>query len=307
MKPIARAKQDKAEQDKALDPATELAVLRRQLARERVRRVAAEDIGERATAELFDMVKKLQATQQRQQETMRRLEELDLAKDAFISNVSHELRTPLTSIAGYLELISDGALGDITQEMTEGISVVNRNAERLRVLVEDLLALSALDSRGFALNRFPLELDGVIHECKHSLEPTLRNRSLTIEMKVPPGLRVLADPTQIERIVLNLLTNAVKFTPDGGRVTLEAECVAEEVVITVSDTGIGVPEAEQELLFNRFFRSSLATTAEIQGAGLGLALTKALVDQHDGTITISSLQGAGTTVVVTLPSATNGG
>ena len=298
MKPAARP-----ESWSALDPTTELGVLRRQLARERVRRVAAENIGEKATADLFEMVQQLQATQQRQRETMRRLEELDLAKDAFISNVSHELRTPLTSIAGYLELITDGALGQITTEMMDGILVVNRNAERLRSLVEDLLALSALDSRGFALNRFPLELDSVLRECERSLEPALRNRTLTLELNVPPGLRVHADPTQIERIVLNLLTNAVKFTPDGGRVTLEATEGADEVVITVSDTGIGIPEAEQGMLFNRFFRSSLATTAEIQGAGLGLALTKALVDQHAGTITISSLEGVGTTVVVTLPSA----
>ncbi|MGH3361003.1 MAG: sensor histidine kinase, partial [Nocardioides sp.] len=250
----------------------------------------------------FELVQKLQSDQEHQLASMRRLEEVDLAKDAFISNVSHELRTPLTSIAGYLELITDGSFGRITEEVVEGLAVIRRNTERLRALVEDLLALSALDSRGFALNRFPLELAGVLQECEQSLEPTLRNRTLAVEMNVAPGVRVHADPTQIERIVLNLLSNAVKFTPDGGRVTLDAELQSDDVVITVSDTGIGIPEDEQGMVFDRFYRSSLATAEEVQGTGLGLALTKALVNQHAGTITISSIEGAGTTVVVTLPS-----
>lgn len=287
--------------DDQLDPAAEVASLRRQLERERTRRIAAENIGEQTTADLFDTVQKLRAAQERQDESMRRLEELDHAKDAFISNVSHELRTPLTSIAGYLELIADGALGNITQEMLSGIAVINRNAERLRALVEDLLTLSTLDSSDLALNRFPLELAAVLDECRASLEPLLADRKLTVELTSTTGLHVLADPSQIERILLNVLSNAVKFTPDGGRVTLDARPHGSDVVLTVTDTGIGIPEDEQEMLFTRFFRSSLATTEEIQGTGLGLALTKALVDQHAGSITVSSIEGAGTTVVLTLP------
>ena len=244
---------------------------------------------------------------EQQRESMRRLQELDRAKDAFISNVSHELRTPLTSISGYLELISEGDLGPLSRGMGQAIDVVSRNTVRLRVLVEDLLTLSAYDSSGVRLERTTVDVTGLLHECHGALLPTLTRRRLDVELDPAPDLRsIRADRTQLERIVLNLLSNAVKFTEDGGRVRVTAGNSPSGVVLTVSDTGIGIPADEQERIFSRFFRSSLSMTAEIQGTGLGLALTKTLVEQHGGTITVDSTEGVGTTVTVLLPAGADG-
>jgi signal transduction histidine kinase len=241
---------------------------------------------------------------EQQQQNMLRLEDLDRTKDAFISNVSHELRTPLTSISGYLELIEDGALGPLTDEARHAIDVIGRNAGRLRSLVEDLLTLSAYDTSGLTLERRPVDLWRVVENCHGALLSTLARRSLQIELRPSPGIPdVHADRTQLERVVLNLLTNAVKFTPDGGRVTVAVEQTGDEVALHVSDTGIGIPDEEQDQVFSRFFRSSLSMASEIQGTGLGLALTRAVVEEHGGRVEVSSAVGRGTSVQVTLPVA----
>jgi signal transduction histidine kinase len=253
--------------------------------------------------ELGALVLQVSAYEQ-QQQNMARREDLDRSKDAFISNVSHELRTPLTSISGYLELIEDGALGPLSDEARHAIDVIGRNADRLRSLVEDLLTLSAYDTAGIALDRGPVDLWRVVEDCHGALLPTLAGRTLQIELRPSSApTDVDADRTQLERVVLNLLTNAVKFTPDGGCVTVEAEQAGDEVALTVSDTGIGIPREEQDRVFSRFFRSSLSMASEIQGTGLGLALTRALVEEHGGSVEISSEEDRGTTVRVRLPAA----
>ena len=234
--------------------------------------------------------------------SMRRLRELDRAKDAFISNVSHELRTPLTSISGYVELISDGELGELSPGLAQAVDVIGRNTGRLRSLVEDLLTLSAYDASEVRLDRTNLDLAALLSECHGALVPLLVRRELDVRVQPAPDLRrIEADRTQLERVVLNLMSNAVKFTPDGGRVLVRAENAGENVVVTVEDSGIGIPADEQERLFSRFFRSSLSMSAEIQGTGLGLALTKTLVEQHGGSVSLTSAEGVGTTVTVRLP------
>lgn len=246
-------------------------------------------------------VLQVQAFEQ-QHESMRRLRELDRAKDAFISNVSHELRTPLTSISGYLELISDGELGELNPGLAQAVDVIGRNTGRLRSLVEDLLTLSAYDTSEVRLDRTNLDLAALLSECHGALVPLLVRRELDVRVLPAPDLRrIEADRTQLERVVLNLMSNAVKFTPDGGRVLVRAENAGEDVVVTVEDSGIGIPADEQERLFSRFFRSSLSMSAEIQGTGLGLALTKTLVEQHGGSVALTSTEGVGTTVTVRLP------
>jgi signal transduction histidine kinase len=253
--------------------------------------------------ELGALLLQVSAYEQQQQNVLRR-DDLDRSKDAFISNVSHELRTPLTSISGYLELIEDGALGPLTDEARHAIDVIGRNAGRLRSLVEDLLTLSTYDTSGLVLDRRPVDLWRLVEDCHGALLPTLARRNLQIELRPSTGLpHVDADPTQIERVVLNLLTNAVKFTPDGGCVTVSVGHTDGTVALTVGDTGIGIPREEQDLLFSRFFRSSLSMASETQGTGLGLALTRALVEAHGGCVDLSSIEGKGTTVRVTLPVA----
>jgi signal transduction histidine kinase len=241
---------------------------------------------------------------EQQRESVRRLEELDRAKDAFISTVSHELRTPLTSIVGYLEMMSEGGMGALDDDVAQGIGIIQRNVGRLRSLVEDLLALSAYDAEQVGLDMRPLDLTPVIADCQQTLAPSTHAKQLEVAVVTDPGLPpVLGDRTQLERVVLNLVTNAVKFSHDGGTVTVRLHTEGDDVVMRVVDRGIGIPVAEQDRLFSRFFRSSLAVADQVQGTGLGLALVQSVVEWHDGTVEVESAEGEGTTVVVRLPRA----
>ena len=241
---------------------------------------------------------------EQQRESVRRLEELDRAKDAFISTVSHELRTPLTSIVGYLELLSEGGLGPIDDGVSQGVAIIERNVGRLRDLVEDLLTLSAYDAAQVRLDLLPTHLEGLVAECLEALVPAANGKRLEVAVVIEPGLpAVLADQTQIERVLLNLLSNAIKFSHEGERVTVRMWAEGQSVVLSITDTGIGISAAEQEQLFSRFFRSSLAIADEIQGTGLGLTLVQTVVEWHEGTMEIDSAEGKGTTVTVRLPQA----
>ncbi len=239
-----------------------------------------------------------------QRESVQRLQELDRAKNAFISTVSHELRTPLTSITGYLELISEGEMGLLEPELEQGIAVVSRNAQRLQALVEDLLTLSEYDSDTVGLQLSAVDLASVVEEGHDALAPLLTRRRLSVELELGERVSLVsADREQLQRVVTNLLTNAVKFTPDGGRVSVSLKQTESGAVLTVTDTGMGIPEDEQDRLFSRFFRSTLSMTDEIQGTGLGLALCKSVIEAHGGTIALASVEGMGTTVTVDIPSA----
>nr|WP_246416574.1 GAF domain-containing sensor histidine kinase [Nocardioides luti] len=239
-----------------------------------------------------------------QRESVQRLQEIDLVRHAFVSNVSHELRTPLTSISGYVELVAEGALGPLDGPLERAIGVIARNTERLRSLVEDLLLLSAHDATSIRLDTSPLDLTPVVVDCVRTMQAATPSGDLVVDVEVPDVLpAVLGDREQLDRVVSHLVGNALKFTPDGGRVRVRLEGDHAAVRLQVSDTGIGIPVEEQHRLFERFFRSTLSQQAEIQGAGLGLALAHTIVGLHGGTLEVSSARGTGTTVTVELPVA----
>ncbi len=241
---------------------------------------------------------------EQQRESLRRLEELDRAKDAFISTVSHELRTPLTSIVGYLEMLTEGGLGQLDDGAYQGVAIIERNVVRLRDLVEDLLTLSVYDADQVRLERQPTDLSGIVTECLQALVPATLAKDLEMAVVSDPALpRVLADRKQMERALLNLISNAIKFSRDGARVTVRLQHDASDVVVTITDTGIGIPAEEQHLVFSRFFRSSLSQVDEIPGTGLGLALVRSVVEWHEGSVEVDSVEGRGTTVTVRLPQA----
>jgi two-component system phosphate regulon sensor histidine kinase PhoR len=237
-------------------------------------------------------------------ESMQRLQELDRAKDSFISTVSHELRTPLTSIVGYLEVMTEGAMGRLPRGVHAGLSVIERNAVRLRNLVEDLLILSAYDAEVVRLDLQPLNLAGLARECQQSLKVVAEEKHVHLRIVAQRELpEVMADRSHIERVVANLLGNALKFSERGGRVNVRVAADADSVVLTVTDTGIGIPADEQEAVLGRFVRSSLSVADEFQGAGLGLALVQTVVEWHGGTVEVDSVEAQGTTVTVRLPQA----
>ncbi len=233
---------------------------------------------------------------------VQQLEEIDRAKDAFVSNVSHELRTPLASISGYLELVADEEFGTLSDELGHAIGVVSRNAARLRRLVEDLLMFSAYDAAGAKLDTTLVPPGRLVRDCAESLRPTAAAKGVDIEVDNVLGLHTIrGDRAQLERVMLNVMSNAVKFTPAGGLISIHLANDGDGVVVDVTDTGIGIPAAEQHQVGTRFFRSSLSTQAEVPGTGLGLALAKTIVELHGGSVGLVSEEGKGTTVTVHLP------
>ncbi len=230
-----------------------------------------------------------------------RLEDLDRQKSDFVSVVSHELRTPLTSIIGYLEMLEDGDAGPLSPEQIDLLAVGQRNAGRLLALIEDLLTLSRIESGKLRREEVPVDLAGVVADVTAELRPRLAGRDLDLTVTTDPAAPVLGDRDHLERVLFNLVGNALKFTPDGGEVTVSAHLHGDEVVVAVGDTGIGIPEDEIDHLFDRFYRASTATSRAIPGTGLGLAITGLLVEQHGGRIEVASRAGAGTTFTVRLP------
>ena len=240
------------------------------------------------------------------EEHVRRLEELDRQKDDFVSTVSHELRTPLASIVGYTEMLCDGDGGDLTPAQHRLVSVVQRNAGRLRGLIEDLLTLSRIEARGLDIDHDRLRLDSVVDHVLESLRPVADRAGLDLEERIDPA-EVTGDALQLERAVTNLVSNAIKFTPEGGTVTVSLTADGGTATVTVADTGIGIPVDEHEHLGTRFFRSSTAQRGSIPGTGLGLSIVQAIAEGHDGDLHFDSAEGEGTTFRLTVPLHHSGG
>jgi signal transduction histidine kinase len=241
---------------------------------------------------------------QMQDEQVARLTALDRQKTDFMATVSHELRTPLTSISGYLELLEDGDYGSLTGPQLSALGVIGRNTARLRGLIEDLLVLNKIETSGLHSQPQDVAVGDMVSAVVEVLRPNAANGQVEIVAEPPAAdLCVHVDRTQLERALINLGSNAVKFTPAGGRVTLSAERSGDRVAISVTDTGIGIPHDDLTRLGDRFFRASNATARAIPGTGLGLAIVRTIVEGHGGQMFVASAEGEGTTVRLFLPSA----
>ena len=243
---------------------------------------------------------------QREQLAVDHLRALDDAKDDFVSTVSHELRTPLTSIIGSIELLEDGMAGELAPEQKQMVDVIERNAERLLAMANDLLTLASYESSAAPITHLePLDVRAVVKASHASVTGLLTGRALELAQELPDHPVVIAGETAyLERAVTNLLSNAIKFTRDGGRIVTRL-CVNGErsCELSVSDTGVGIPADEIENVFQRFFRSSNVRADAIQGTGLGLAIVRSIVERHHGHIDVRSNPGQGTTFTITLPLA----
>jgi two-component system, OmpR family, phosphate regulon sensor histidine kinase PhoR len=230
------------------------------------------------------------------------LKRLDASRRELFATVAHELRAPLTAIEGYAEMLADGGAGAITAEQARMLTAINRRSVQLRNLVDDLLTLSRLETGTAAGTPSPVDLARVIGDAAEAITPSVRAGGLTLTTIPPPaGTIIDADATQLDRVLLNLLSNAIKYTPPGGTIGVRASATDTEATISVSDTGIGIPGPDQKKLFTRFYRASNAAASQIPGTGLGLAIVAGIVARHQGTISVSSAEGAGTTVTVCLP------
>jgi len=240
----------------------------------------------------------------REREVVARLKDLDRAKDDFVSTVSHELRTPMSSIIGSAEMLGEGVLGDLLPEQQRMINVISRNGDRLLALADDLLVLATFDHDSWQDLDSQIDLRAVVRESEHAVASMLSTRDLEVGYSMPEEpVLVNGDATHLERAVTNLLSNAVKFTLDGGSIMVALEIDAEHrsASLSVTDTGLGIPESDLEAVFGRFFRSAVVQEHAIQGSGLGLAIVKTIVESHEGRIDVRSAPGEGTTFTITLP------
>ena len=234
---------------------------------------------------------------------MEKLREVDRLKSDFVSHVSHELRTPLTAIKGSIDNMLDGLTGDLNEKQARYLQRMKGNTEHLVRLIEDILDLSRIEAGQIALNPKPLQLARLIAEVCDSLRPLAAGRKIELTAATPADLGLTADRDRLTQVLLNLAGNALKFTPEGGRVSVSAEPSGASVRIAVRDTGPGIDPRETAQIFQRFFRGSTAARERAEGTGLGLAIAKSLVELHGGTIAVESVLGAGTTFTVDLPAA----
>jgi signal transduction histidine kinase len=228
--------------------------------------------------------------------------ELDRMRDAFVATVSHELRTPLTSISGFLEMMEDEEHGVGAAGRTY-LNVIRRSTDRLHSLVEDLLLIAQIEARRVELDLETVDLTALTQRSVDACRPAALDRQVALEVIADHPPLVRADMRRLEQITDNLISNAIKFSDAGGAVTVSIDREGDSARLVVADSGIGIPADEVGDVFSRFFRSSTAAQAAIPGTGLGLSITRALVEQHGGTISLESVEGRGTTVTVHLPAA----
>jgi signal transduction histidine kinase len=233
-----------------------------------------------------------------------RANELVRLRDEFVAVVSHELRTPMTSIIGYLELIREGDAGPLSAEQRTYLDIVSRSSDRLVELVDELLLVAEAGRGKLTLDLVELQSAALVADAVLAARPAADARDIVLRAEPNDAGPVRGDAKRLGQMLDNLVSNAIKFTPAGGRVVVRTERFGGHVLFEVRDDGEGIPLEDRERLFDAFFRSRSATEQAVPGTGLGLTITKAIVDAHGGTIELTGAPGDGTTVRVLLPSGT---
>jgi signal transduction histidine kinase len=230
--------------------------------------------------------------------------EVDRLKSDFVATVSHELRTPMTPIKGYVEFLLMGGAGELNEQQRNFLEVVRNNVDRLSVLVNDLLDISRIEAGKAGLSWQAVDLKEVAEEMAEDLRRRVKEegKAMTVELKMPAHLpRVHGDLERVRQIITNLVDNAYTYTEANGTITLRAQALDGEVQLDVSDTGIGIRPADQERIFERFYRGEHPLVLASAGTGLGLPIVKQLIEMHNGRIWIDSTPGRGSTFSIALP------
>jgi PAS domain S-box-containing protein len=261
------------------------------------------DISERKRAE--DQLRAVQEQYTRELELhSEAVQRADHLKSEFLSSMSHELRTPLHTIIGFAELLMEELKGPLNEDQKRFVAHIQRDSSHLLSLINQILDLSKIEAGRLELHRQAIDLSGTIEEVLASIRPQALAKAIRIETSVDSEITADADYLRIKQILLNLLGNAVKFTPEGGLIGVSSVRIGGIVAISVSDTGIGIPPEQRETIFDKFHQVGAAALTE--GTGLGLAITRALVDQHGGKIWLESLPGKGSRFTFTIPDMRNG-
>ncbi|MEJ8547270.1 two-component system histidine kinase PnpS [Brevibacillus borstelensis] len=229
---------------------------------------------------------------------VRRLEKM---RSDFVANVSHELRTPITSIKGFTETLLDGAMQD-EETCRNFLQIISDESERLYRMIRDILDLSKIEQKRISLNMVQVDVQDLISSTVALLQDQAQRKQISITLpKAEARITLTTDKDCLQQIILNLVTNAVVYTPEGGAISLELRQDSRHVQIQVTDTGIGIPEQDLPRIFERFYRVDKARSRDSGGTGLGLAIVKHLVESLHGQITVKSVEGKGSTFTVTLP------
>lgn len=227
---------------------------------------------------------------------------LDEEKNEFVAVVSHELRTPLSAIKGYVELVLDGDTGPINDIQREFLEIVQRNADRLSDLVNDFLDISKIESGRIQLQKEPLDLATIAQHVADTFHPQAENKQIELSLTHPDEMvLVVGDISRLTQALMNLVSNAIKYTPEGGSVSISVGRRDGTASVSVRDTGVGISEKDQRRLFSKFFRANNAVTRQENGTGLGLTIAKAIAELHGGSLSISSRENDGSTFTINLP------
>ena len=227
-------------------------------------------------------------------------EKLNNMRKEFVANVSHELKTPLCSIKGYSETIMDRELSK--EEITKFATVINTEANRMDRIVADLLQLSRFDYNKNVMNKSKFNLDDLAKQVVENMQYVALEKGHTLTCTVnmiPPA--VFADKDSIQQVIINILSNSIKYTPNGGKIDVYIGAAGGKAYMKFVDKGIGIPEKDLKRIFERFYRVDKARSRQMGGTGLGLSIVKEIVEAHEGSIDIKSEQGVGTEVIVTIP------
>jgi two-component system phosphate regulon sensor histidine kinase PhoR len=229
------------------------------------------------------------------------LKRLERVRKDFVANVSHELKTPLTSIKGYVEALIDGAKDD-PDKCAQFLGIIQKHSEGLNAILSDLLQLSTIESGVYPWKQAAIVIPEVIERAARLLRSTAERKRHTLVVGSCDGLpAIYGDPDRLTEALINLMDNAVKYTPDGGRVSIDARSTGHGVEISVTDTGIGIPPRELQRIFERFYRVDRARSRELGGTGLGLSIVKHIVEAHGGTVSVESAIGKGSRFTISLP------
>ena len=265
------------------------------------------DITERRSAEVRlrkiqeDYTQRLAESNAELELTNRELERANRLKTEFLASMSHELRTPLHTIIGFSELLGEELEGPLNAKQTRFIQHIHKDSLHLLDLINDILDISKIEAGRLELRPEAFDFSALVTESLASVRTLAEAKSQVLETDLQVPTAVEADRLRIRQVLVNLLSNAIKFTPEQGRIRVEARLQARLVMVSVADTGIGIPEHEHEFIFDKFHQVGATTLGVREGTGLGLAITKRLVEEHGGTIRVDSKPGQGSTFFITLP------
>ncbi|HTX43816.1 MAG TPA: HAMP domain-containing sensor histidine kinase, partial [Methanocella sp.] len=236
------------------------------------------------------------------EESYEKMKDLDKTKMEFFTLISHELRNPLAIIKGFTELLYDGTLGPINDKQKDKLQKIRENVDRLTDMVNKMSEISTMETRRYPLEKTPTSLSWMAGEIADTMGFLFKNKRIALKVEIPPELPVVeVDRGRMEQVLLNLLNNALKYTPEGGEVDVAAKDRGSDILVSVHDTGIGIPKKDLDKIFSGFYHAGYKLSYEYKGPGLGLAISRKIVEGHGGRIWAESEEGKGSTFYFTIP------